>query len=307
MAYFSLLMMYSFIMIDMAVNIKHSIIFSLPSYIVSPVSPASIQEHSIRPVPDERLSTGMDVPFSNMDISNNFERQFEEILSNPNAYTNFAALVVKDGNVYCSKSQLRTLSRARYYVQMLQEGLRQRKGSTNLQMTPDASNLIPVLIKHDDSNGCYPSKQHDKYMFPRLAWSIPLENDDNWCAVVGMPSYKAWRDFSKRTIKGNDKYWQSIFQSNDKEYPWKDKLNMAVWRGATTFNKGLYGHLEFDDIPRAQLVEKARESRLIDAAFHKLVGKYEDDAQTSRDVRKLVKESIPLKDMMRYKGEPRDY
>ena len=305
MAYFSLLLMYSTIMIDRAVNIKHSIIFSLPSYIVSPVSPASIQDHSKIPVPDKQLSTSMDASSNIIHIPNDFVAQFEEIFLNPNDYTNFAALVIKDGNVYCTKSQLKNLSRARYYVQMLQDGIRQRKDNMHLQMAPDASNLIPVLIKHDDSNGCYPSKQHDKYMFPRLAWSIPLENGDSWCAVVGMPSYKAWRDFSKRT-KNSDEYWQSMFRSNDKQYPWKDKLNMTVWRGATTFNKGLYGHLEFDDIPRAQLVEKAGESRLIDAAFHKLVGKYEDGAQTSKDVRKMLKESIPLKDMMRYKGESCD-
>jgi hypothetical protein len=76
-----------------------------------------------------------------------------------------------------------------------------------------------------------------------------------------------------------------------------------VWRGSTTFNKGIYGEVEFHELPRARLVAKGKErSSLIDAAFHKFVGKYEMDKKRLAN-ETVVKDGIPLKDMMKYKGE----
>ena len=305
-AYCSLLIIYSTFIVDRAVNIRRGISFSSSShhldtyvfaethiqdhFVESHPQPQSVRVEGIKPN-DQALSAN-----NTKRTHHDFIPQFEEIFSNPDAYDSFSALIVKNGGVYCRKGQLSKLSRARYYVQMLQKGLQQlRNNNINI------SDVIPVLIKHDDSNGCYPAEKHDKYAFPRLAWSIPFDNNDNWCQVAGMPSYKAWRDAGKK-IDG-DKYWHHIFKTNDKEYPWHNKLNMAVWRGATTFNKGLYGRLDVDDIPRAKLVMKAKESVLIDAAFHKLVGKYDDEGEISSHVRRFVSNSIPLNQMMKYKGE----
>lgn len=288
-------------MVDKAVNIRHGILFSLSLY-SSDTLVIPVPDHLLQPRrTQEMIRAGYeDVPTQNSNRINDFASQFEEIISNPEAYNNFAALIVRNGNIYCRKSQIKKLSRARYYVEMLEEGLHRQRDSVYQQALANTS--IPVLIKHDDSNGCYPAKRHDKYIFPRLSWSIPLENNLNWCAVAGMPSYKAWRDASKST-RHKGQYWLDTFEKNNDQYPWETKINMAVWRGATTFNKSLYGHLDFDDIPRVKLVQKSKENKLIDAAFHKLVGKYEDEMQTPAYVKTLMKDSIPLDEMMRYKGD----
>jgi hypothetical protein len=313
-AYCSLLMIYSTFMVDKAVKIKRGA-FSLASYHIGSTVPltAPVADHLLRPVQVEQDKVADEIkPVHNMEISNDFVSQFEEIFADPDSNANFASLIIKNREVYCRKGQLKRLSRSRYFIQMLQKGLRRHRDNSQHQthsqlklldkLMSNSSNVVPVLIKHDDSNGCYPAQQHDKYLFPRLAWSIPIDNNNNWCAVAGMPSYKAWRDWSKRTKDDKD-YWQDTFRANNDEYPWEDKLNKAVWRGATTFNKGLYGNLDFHDIPRVRLVEIARESTLIDAAFHKLVGKYEDESQTPSHIRELLEDSIPLNEMMRYKGE----
>ena len=86
-------------------------------------------------------------------------------------------------------------------------------------------------------------------------------------------------------------------------YPWKTKLPMAVWRGSTTCNKAMYGHLPLWDIPRSQVVKLSLlRPELIDAGFHKLVGKYVEIANSSA-AGLVLKEPIPLNEMMRYKGE----
>ena len=94
-------------------------------------------------------------------------------------------------------------------------------------------------------------------------------------------------------------------------YLWKTKLPMAVWRGSSTANKSLYGHLPLADIPRSKLVALSiARPDLIDAAYHKLVGKYNvpiannnSSSSSSIDNVGIVKEPIPLNEMMRYKGE----
>ena len=300
-AYCSLLVVYSTFMVDKAVNIRHGFVFSLPLYRSDTLS-MSAPGYSLHLRRTQEIvgSVYEDVTTPNNNNAQDFGSQFEDIISNPGAHTNYVALIVQNGNIYCRESQITKLSRARYYVQMLEKGLRRQKDSIYEHVLANAS--IPVLIKHDDSNGCYPAKRHDKYIFPRLAWSMPSGNDTNWCAVAGMPSYKTWRDASKPPGY-NEQYWRDSFMTNNEKYPWNTKINMAVWRGATTFNKGLYGHLDFDDIPRAKLVQKAKESQLIDAAFHKLVGKYQGSTRTLGYVKELIKDGIPLNEMMRYKGD----
>ena len=84
---------------------------------------------------------------------------------------------------------------------------------------------------------------------------------------------------------------------------------MAVWRGSTTCNKAMYGHLPLVDMPRSKVVQLSLvRPDLIDAAFHKLVGKYNvpiANNSSSSSIANVVilKEPIPLYEMMRYKGE----
>lgn len=296
--YCTILLMYSTFMVDKAINLLQGFILSPSRTHAEKLStPVIIQPAGTELETNESAHK---VSIRRAESASDFIYQFEEILTDPSAYENFAALVIKDGRVYCRRGQLNSLSRGKYYVDMLNEGLLQNLDHSELKK----HDTIPVIVKHDDSNGCYPSNQYDKYEFPRLTWSIPSNNENNWCAVVGMPSYKAWRE-ANRSVIVNEMYWDHTFRENAREYPWDSKLNMAVWRGSTTFNKGLYGSLDFHDIPRAKLVQKAEESALIDAAFHKIVGKYQADPnlQHSNKAKVSLKEAIPLKEMMRYKGK----
>lgn len=226
--------------------------------------------------------------------SNEFLMKFTETLSNNQTLANnFAALILHDDTLYCRKSQMKSLSRGRYFVQMLRQGLLQHKNqSAIIDKSTILMNGIPILIKHDDSNGCYPSTHSDKYGFPRLTWSVPATSSNpNWCSAIAMPSYKVWRDL-----------FRSSAMNNNDAYPWNEKVSKAIWRGSTTCNKGLYGHLPFLDTPRSRLVKLSMEMPdLIDAGFHKVVGKYDDISNNVKGG--IMKEVVPLKEMMRYKGK----
>ncbi len=252
---------------------------------------------------------------------NDFLVHFDDILSrdhhvsnrNASAGHHFAALVLRedrDGTtrVYCRRGQMKSLSRGKYFVQMLRRGLEQYP-------TRPMAHAIPILVKHDDSNGCYPATRRDKYGFPRLTWSMPANvtidtppspehweapsSSSTWCSAIGMPSYKIWKDVN------HDDDGASMFRMNNINalYQWSEKIPKAVWRGSTTCNRGMYGHLPLWDIPRSRLVKSSLERPdLIDAGFHKLVGKYAGVASRNA-ARTLLKEPIPLNDMMKYKGK----
>lgn len=230
---------------------------------------------------------------------------------------NFAALIVQNNRVYCREDHMKTLSRGRYFVQMLRRGLLlQLMKAADEYSYDDVS--IPILMKHDDGNGCYPQMQKDKYGFPRLTWSIPVRDNRTlresptssspWCWAVGMPSYKTWRDVNHH--RRSSDYNNRERRKNEVAYPWVNKIPKAVWRGATTFNNAIYGSLPLEDVPRSRVVMSSLiRPDLIDAGFHKLVGRYNDPIshsekdQSDVDYSRMLKESIPLVDMMRYKGE----
>ena len=257
-------------------------------------------------------------------MRNKFLIHFANTLSN-NKQSNFAALILrndKDGRprVYCRTSHIQSLARSKYYIQMLQRGLDVvMHKNTSQAIRPLLMSLnttfLPILIKHDDSNGCYPHTQTDKYGFPRLTWSIPasFSTSSSWCSAIGMPSYKVWKDIQhdqQRTnkVKDSNNLLQNVKNNAAILYPWKNKLPMAVWRGSTTCSKALYGHLPLEDIPRSKVVQLSIDRPdLIDAAFHKLVGKYNvtiaNNSSSSIGDNFIVKEPIPLYEMMRYKGE----
>lgn len=259
---------------------------------------------------------------------NNFLVHFANTLSNTKQ-SNFAAFILRkdeDGQprVYCRKSHIQSLARSKYYIQMLQQGLEVLRNNTSQTIRPLLTSFnttfLPILIKHDDSNGCYPNTRSDKYGFPRLTWSIPANNiaststSSSWCSVIGMPSYKVWKDImqQQRTKKIKVSNLLSHVQNAAVLYPWKTKLPTAVWRGSTTCNKAIYGHVPLEDIPRSKVVQLSRlRPDLIDAAFHKLVGKYNvtiaNNSSSSIANVVILKEPIPLYEMMRYQGEQTNY
>ncbi|KAL3816811.1 hypothetical protein ACHAXA_008674 [Cyclostephanos tholiformis] len=254
---------------------------------------------------------------------NDFVVHFDDTLSRRDyreSYTHtsdehFAPLILKkdqDGmpRLYCRESQMKSLSRGKYFVQMLREGL------MRYPMRRPLDSDIPISIKHDDSNGCYPATRSDRYGFPRLTWSIPANMtiiDDNtlkssreeggpssystWCSAIGMPSYKIWKEVNKN----KEGVPRTTMSDINPLYPWSDKIQKAVWRGSTTCNKGMYGHLPLWDIPRSRLVKSSLERPdLIDASFHKLVGKYASIDGSPPPV--ILKDPVPLNDMTKYKA-----
>ena len=320
--YLSLLVLYATIG-------RQSLLFHVATTIPATLLRSSSQKQVRTNLVNERMAD--DTTDDKERRRNNFLIHFANTLSN-NKESNFAALILrndKDGRprVYCRKSQMQSLARSKYYIQMLQRGLDVvMHKNTSQAIRPLLMSLnttfIPILIKHDDSNGCYPNTQTDKYGFPRLTWSIPASSSTSstWCSAIGMPSYKVWKDIIQQQQQQQQQRTKKIKESNNLLlsnvqnnaailYPWKTKLPMAVWRGSTTCNKAMYGHLPLVDMPRSKVVQLSLvRPDLIDAAFHKLVGKYNvpiANNSSSSSIANVVilKEPIPLYEMMRYKGE----
>ena len=331
---FTVLLMYTLAIIEIG---QHFTKLSMSYSTTMTISSSSTQLKKIDNSPKLRRVLSESSYRINSNITNDFIRQFKDTLYNNNSNNatkdtssnnNFAALILKDNKVYCRQSQIQTFSRARYFVQMLREGLiRKQQHDDDI----DRGILLPILIKHDDSNGCYPNIFHDKYDYPRLTWSIPADtsttssnvsSNDNrrsWCQAIGMPSYKMWKDVKKKNNQ----------ISKHKKYPWDSKINKAIWRGSTTANKSMYGHLPLNEIPRSKLVQLSlstdkdddTDSRsLIDAGYHKVVGKYHLDKDSGRRTNskddgqvndssssgidgRMLKEAIPLEEMSKYKGK----
>jgi hypothetical protein len=226
----------------------------------------------------------------------NFISTFDEIMLNEghNNTKKFAAIVLKEGKLYCRSSQKDQFLRARYFVHMLQEGLQSQQGNAI-----KVSNYnLPIIFKHDDSSGCYPATHTDAYGFPRLSWAVPANNTESqWCNVIGAPSYKTWKSLINEKKHSS---WEATFRENQEVYPWRNKIQKAVWRGSTTSNKNMHGHLELNDTPRGRLVQSGINNPFMDVGFHKLVGKYQGVSNESQ--RLIRKDPIPLAQMMKYRA-----
>ena len=333
----TVLLMYTIAVIEIGQNLVSHFTTQLSmSYsTTTTISSSSIQLKKTDNSPKLRRVLSESSYRTRSNITNEFIRQFKDTLYNNNnnatndtSSNNFAAIILKDNKVYCRQSQIHTFSRARYFVQMLREGLIRKQQTTSTRDDIDSGILLPILIKHDDSNGCYPNISHDKYDYPRLTWSIPADtstnssnvssNNNSWCQAVGMPSYKMWKD-----VKKNNHI------SKHKKYPWDSKINKAIWRGSTTANKAIYGHLPLNEIPRSKLIQLSLltddkddndgNRSLIDAGYHKVVGKYHldkgsgrrnskddgqvNDSSSSSIEGRMLKEAIPLEEMSKYKGK----
>jgi hypothetical protein len=229
--------------------------------------------------------------------SNDFISKLEEIMRGEankalRQPSKFALMVLKHGKLYCRSNQNELYeSRSRDFAEMLQLGLRTEQG----RKTFGSLNYdLPIILKHDDSSGCNAATRTDSYGFPRLSWALPVNNTANWCHAIGAPSYISWR-----TFKRNVRQWDAFFSRNDNLYPWATKIRKAVWRGSTTSNKSLYGQLDLLETPRGRLVNSSIGNSFIDSGFNKLVGKHKG---TSMQRQKLLKDSIPMEQMMKYKA-----
>ena len=231
-------------------------------------------------------------------VSNNldFISTFDEIMLNEghNNTKKFAAIVLKEGKLYCRSSQKDQFLRARHFVHMLQEGLQSQQGNAI-----KVSNYnLPIIFKHDDSSGCYPATHTDAYGFPRLSWAVPANNtESHWCNVIGAPSYKTWKSLINEKMHSS---WEASFRENEEVYPWRNKIQKAVWRGSTTSNNNMHGHLDLNDTPRGRLVQSGFDNLVMDVGFHKLVGKYQGVSNESQ--RLILKDPIPLAQMMKYRA-----
>ena len=336
---FTILLMYTILLIEIGQNLVSHFTTQLSmSYSTTmTISSSSMPQKRTDNSPKLRRVLSESSYRTNSNITNDFIRRFKDTLYNndnnnatlkdTSSNNNFAALILKDNKVYCRQSQIQTFSRARYFVQMLQEGLNSKQQHDNGDINRGI--LLPILIKHDDSNGCYPKTLHDKYDYPRLTWSLPADtftssnvssNDNSWCQAIGMPSYKMWKDVKKKNNQ----------ISKHKKYSWDSKINKAIWRGSTTANKAIYGHLPLNEIPRSKLVQLSLSTdkdddtdgsrSLIDAGYHKVVGKYRLDKDSGRRTNskddgqvndssssgidgRMLKEAIPLEEMSKYKGK----
>lgn len=231
--------------------------------------------------------------------SNNldFITTFDEIMRNEgnSSSTKFAAMVLKQGKLYCRSSHKHEFSRARYFVHMLQEGLRSQQGDAIKASSYD----LPIIFKHDDSSGCHPATHTDAYGFPRLSWAIPANNTEpQWCNVIGAPSYKTWKSLINEKMYSS---WKATFRDNQEVYPWRNKIKKAVWRGSTTSNKNMHGRLDLSRTPRGRLVQSGINNSLMDVGFHKLVGKYQGGL-SNQNLRLILKDPIPLAQMMKYRA-----
>ena len=114
-----------------------------------------------RSLHSKREESKVDAPVDGgQPVTRNFVSKFEEIITSDvdsNQTAKFAALLLKQGKIYCRASQREHLSRGRHFVQMLQRGLEEERHVSASSLKYD----LPILLKHDDSSGCHPESRTD--------------------------------------------------------------------------------------------------------------------------------------------------
>lgn len=193
---------------------------------------------------------------------------------------------------------LHSHARTRNFVEMIRAGL---------QFNPRRSDdtfLLPISFIYGDSPGCQITPEGnttDMLEAPRVSWCAPAPKfGSDWCRSISMPTFDLWTTVHSIT---EDAYWDSKFQKDSMRYPWSSKINMAVWRGSTTYYEEFHKNdANFSDIPRAKLVEKTREyPDLIDAAFTQLVQKFKP-MKDEIEQQTVMAERMAFDDQMKYKA-----
>ncbi|KAL7470951.1 hypothetical protein ACHAXS_011239 [Conticribra weissflogii] len=257
---------------------------------------------------------------SKYNITSEFVATFEEMFVTEKGVTaghgHLVPLILDVDNrkLLCRRGHKRKMSwfRSRLFMNMVRMGLKIRrptppetKGLRNNKSTRlNTKSSLPVLFTEVDEIYCNIADRKDTYSFPRLAWSTVSQahqgDSNNWCHVIGMPSYETWYYFHRKFK--NEVDWVRQFRSNEQRYPWHKKLNKAVWRGSTTYEGTLYGDKSLDLTPRGRLVKLSMDyPERVDAGFTKIVQKFEKNAQVLMKETMVVRR-MRMSNMMRYKA-----
>ena len=251
---------------------------------------------AIFPMSGDDLAAYIPLQPTNNNITNPFISEFENTLLNDLGHDNdhFVPLLFENGQILCRKKHKSQVShyRARFFTQMIRKHLQQQKNTSHLDG-------LPVLVMETDGNGCNVHFHRDDYNFPRLAWST-LHPKHGACAAISMPSYETWKYYHYSHKQPND--WEYTFAKNNKQYPWYNKIDKAIWRGSTTYEGSQYSNSELKDTPRGKLVMQSMEHpHLIDAGFHKILQKFRVQKKELKKEFNVVKR-LDFTDMMKYKG-----
>jgi hypothetical protein len=200
----------------------------------------------------------------------------EEVIFSPGRNSLVALMLTDNNKIFCRRSHKKKLlnsDRTLAVIQMLRKGLQNKSDNSG-----GSGGAFPILLIESDPNGCEGEGTNDHLGFPRLTWSTPSSNKNNWCAAIGMVSYESWSVFRTKTIPTSSWFslqnwysrdWDRTFQYQQRTYPWSTKINKAVWRGSTT------GHsleANITNLPRGRLVRHGMERPdLIDAGFTSFV------------------------------------
>ena len=261
------------------------------------------------------VATTSAVPASYVPPSNGtnpFLATFEKIMSSPDLLLphTFSAyvpvpLILTDGKIICRGSHKDVISKARIraYVEMLNKGLASSEDILHF----DNSRSFPIILIESDNSGCYYHNHIDKVPFPRLTWHMPSpKHGSDWCNAISMTGYESWNSFRNMHSYHDswffDYTWDAMFKKYERKYPWKSKIDIAIWRGSTTGLERLEFNNTFDELPRAKLVKTSMDRPdIIDAGFTSFVQGWEtiqDDLWNQT----IASSHIPFDNLMKYKA-----
>jgi len=238
-----------------------------------------------------------------------------KIAQNPDSYSKMVLVQlyqVRNGKLYGWKTQQMHIRQADLYtynlrVQRYEQLFAQSLSlahyleSNDPEVDPRVKELItdpfPFLFKWDDFSKCreQPSFNDGSPFFAFSTFAQPTE--DEKCTPLAMPTYEQWRKYNHIE---NSTHWDVVFQQQQEEYPWKDKLSKAVWRGGTTGRKYMYP--DWRDLPRVKLVQLSIDHpAILDARFVSLNNR--NEAEKEEIVQSgLLGSRIDMKDFQKFKA-----
>jgi len=160
------------------------------------------------------------------------------------------------------------------------------------RLTSVATDPFPFFMVVGDFDSCE-EKRWPIFTFATFAKeNVGIEET---CIPLAIPTYTRWNQRKKT------KYWDAIFQWQEKLYPWKTKLNMAVWRGAATGY--VYQYPYWRDLPRARLVQYSFDNpSLIDAGINESMSQRNETELEEMKSSGFMKERIEMRNFQKYKA-----
>jgi hypothetical protein len=239
-------------------------------------------------------------------IRNGFVAEFARALHAP---VNFTPFVLRNGTLHCHPNVNYGLTpRQPIFIDMIRATL----DSCLFGELPGCDGALrrlrrgrrwprelPMMLFHQDGNGCDIMKRSDYISYPRFSWDTPATKyGDDWCNAISVPTYINWKAFRDM----DPSKWDAKIKSNERKYPWSSKIDRAVWRGSTTF-PGFYRGSELNEIPRGKLVQLSmNHPELIDAAFVNIVQYYKGKDDELRNQTIIAPRRMPFNEQMKYKA-----